>query len=152
MIYPDHEGGCSSWTAPRHQKCGRTPFTAIISTGGAVGVLDRAVAPGDLLPDGLLELPPRQRQQRRDPLWGYVVLPHEGPARTLGQAEAEVAFALFEPHELRHIGGRDTQGLTGRVRHQRKRDGVGHRSGPIQVPPNSFDRHGLGLPWAVTIR
>ena len=26
-IYPDHEEDCSSWTAPYHQKCGRTPLT-----------------------------------------------------------------------------------------------------------------------------
>jgi hypothetical protein len=78
----------------------------VVVLRGSVGVLDRAEVAAQGLLDASLELVARQRQQRRDPLRGHVVVLHEllpGPFR---QAEAQKALALLQAHELRHVRGR----------------------------------------------
>ena len=78
--------------------------------GGSGGVVDGAELLAEGLLDTLLELVARQRQERRDPLRGHVVVFHEllhGPFR---QAEARDSGShVLQADELRHVRGRQPQ-------------------------------------------
>jgi hypothetical protein len=78
------------------------------------GVVDGGEPLGEVSLDVLLEGLARQGQEGSDPLGDHVVVFHELLAGTFCQAEAKVAFTLFEAHELRYVRGREPLRASGR--------------------------------------